>query len=195
MTRQPPTTPQRIVPKTVIHLESDSSHRDATSLDHLPQGKEEGRSAIRTDSEGGIPAPSPSSEAAAIPASPRAAGPVQTSGPKADNRFGEAFKAATKRVDKYMVDHNYDQFLTTIQNEPAPSRPLSQDPRMKEIHELNKEFCAGLWTEVAQIREDACGQLSDEEVEMLYSSVINYTTHHYTGKLANALSEYLNRRP
>lgn len=115
--------------------------------------------------------------------------------PKASTTYAAAYKAATKRVDKYMADHHYAQLLHTLQTEPAPSQPWRRDPRCKELTEQENQLLYGLWDEVAKIREDSRSQLPEEEVELLYTSVVNYSMHNYSQIIGKALREYFDRKP
>lgn len=118
-----------------------------------------------------------------------------TNTPTVTTTYAAAYKAATKRVDKYMSDHHYAQLLRTIQTEPAPSQPWTRDPRCKEICKQKDRLLNGLWDELAQIREDSRPQLPEEEVELLYTSLVNYSMHNYSQIIGKALLEYFDRKP
>ena len=121
--------------------------------------------------------------------------PETANAPMTTTTYAAAYKAATKRVDKYMSDHHYAELLRTLQTEPAPSQPWTHDPRCKELEDQEGELLEGLWAEVTQIREDSRKQLPEEEVEILYSSIVNYSMHNYSQKIGKALREYIDRKP
>lgn len=134
----------------------------------------------------------PTTTPEAAPAKPTA---PETANTSTATTYAAAYKAATKRVDKYMSDHHYAQLLRTIQTEPAPSQPWTRDPRCKELSDQESRLLNGLWDEVAQIREDSRAQLPEEEVELLYTSIVNYSVHNYSKKIVKAILEYYDRKP